>query len=324
MTAHGPGETCPQCSYPIPASQPALCPNCQYPLLFEEHDDDRQAVADRQLRRPSQPEPDDQTMINPRVRAQPVVTVPAGQRQGPSRTCPLCGWANALTRARCERCSAEMRVAEAPAPVAPPVPVSTRRSRAWIFIPVAIVLAVLLGVGTFWVTSRPGVLTQTATPTPGESVTPSGQSTTTLTKIDAKTIKGKASSTLPTDAGGSYGISKTLDGDLKSAWESNGTGDGEVTLTYTFAGAVQIGKIEFYSGVQRDDGVFGRNGRVKSLEVDVDGSGHTFTLSDKRGKQSLTYAFPEGTKITLTVKTVTRGSRHADLGITEVAFFAAG
>ena len=324
MTAYSSGDTCPQCSYPIPPSQPALCPNCQYPLLFEERDDDREAIAGQQLRRPSQPEPDDQTVLNPRVRSEPVITVPAGQRQGPSRTCPTCGWANALTRARCERCSAAMLVEQAAAPLPPPVPAPIRKSRVWILIPVAIVLAVLLGVGTYWFTSRGEVVIGSATPTPEVSTLPSGQTSVTLTKIDAKTVKGKASSTLPADDGGSYGIGKTLDGDLKSAWESNGTGDGEVTLTYTFAGPVQIGKIEFYNGVQRDEGVFGRNGRVKTLEISAAGSSHTFTVADKLGKQSLTYAFTEATKITLTVKAVTRGSAHADLAVTEVAFFAAG
>lgn len=324
MTAYASGDTCPQCSYPIPPSQPALCPNCQYPLLFEERDDDREAVAGRQLRRPSQPEPADQTVLNPRVRDEPISTVPAGQPGGPTRPCPTCGWDNALTRARCERCSAAMRAEEPVLPPPPPPPPVRQRSRAWIIIPVAIVLAVLLGVGTYWVTSRRGGVAGTGTPSASSSLIPSGQTTTTLTKIDPKTITGKASSTLPADEDGSHGIGKTLDGNLKTAWESNGTGDGEVTLTYTFAGPVQVGKIEFYNGVQRDAGVFGRNGRVRSLKISAGGSSHTFTLADTRGKQSLTYALPEAGKITLTVKTVTRGSAHADLGITEVAFFTTG
>jgi len=326
MTTYSPGDTCPQCNYPIPASQPSLCPNCQYPLLFEESDDNLEATAGEQLRRPTRPPVADQTMMNPRVASEPI-TVQPSRPAGPTRQCPICGWANPLTRARCERCSATMRAEEPVLPSAPPARPPQKSSKTWILIPVAIVLAALLGSGAYFGIQYLGAGDRGgASPSPGPT-TPTGKQSVTLTKIDSKTVEGKASSTLPKDDIDSYGINKTLDGNLKTAWNSHGDqvgAEAEVELTYTFTEPVTIGRIEFYNGFQKNDGVFTRNGRVKSIKIEGGGEQREVTLTDKKGKQSVSVTFGEVESLTMTVHSVYRGSKYSDLAVTEVVFYRAG
>ena len=322
MTSYAAGDTCPQCNYPIPASHPSLCPNCQYPLLFEETDDNLEAVANEQLRRPSRETVPDQTMINPRVRDERPV-VQSSQPVGETRPCPICGWANSLSRARCERCSAVMRTESVEAALPPPPAPPPKPSRTWILIPVAIALAAVLGTGTYF-----GLRAANPPSTTGASPSPTATAPTQVgkaTKISSKSIKAKASSTLPKDRLGSYGLDKTLDGNVKTAWNSDGEKAGAdaegVTLTYTFSSPVTITKIAFANGFQKDEGAFARNGRIKSMIISAGDQESPVDLTDDLGRQTYPVQLGQSTTLTMTITGVYRDkTKYKDLALSEVEF----
>lgn len=311
--------SCPQCNLPIPADRPPLCPRCQYPLLFSESDDGLGATAREGLQRPTDEEPDDRTAFVPVTHADPVPPPQPPRPAGPSRICPACGQANAMTRTRCERCSADLQPTPAPIPPPPP-PAPPHRSRAvWLIIPVVAILAVALSIGAYLFAGG-GLGKVLGSPSPVRS---SANAPATYTKIRSSNVTVKASSTLPKDAG-TYEAGNTLDGNVKTAWNSNGNKVGanaKVTLTYTFSDSVHLGRIDFYNGYQKSKKAFDRNSRVKQLKVTADGTEHTFSLEDALGKQTLNFDFGD----TSTVEAVYRDHTvYADCAVSEVAFSALG
>lgn len=323
-------ERCPQCSAPLPVPPPALCPQCQFPLLLAEPDERSSGVAE-DLHRPSAPEVDDGTRLVPRtvpMQPEPVV-VPDPPPTVPQMLCRACGWSNAAARIRCERCAALLRSDAPLPPPPPPAPLPPpRRSIPWWLAVLPVVLVALLAVVVVWfVVQRPWA------PAPG-SPTPPGQVTsappspagtpTTLGKIDSKTIKVTATSVLPPDPD-SYAPDRTLDGDPRTAWNSDGKtlgANGRPTLTYTFAQPVRVGRIDVTNGFQKDDRVYQLNCRVKTLVVTVGAVSHTFTLTDSKAPQQLIFDFGTAeTTVTVKVGDVYPGTKYRDIAISEVVFY---
>lgn len=321
---------CPQCSAALPDPQPALCPQCHFPLLLAEPDERNSAVAD-DLHRPSAPETEDRTRLVPRIEADPVppVEVPRPQPQVPQLRCMTCGWNNAASRIRCERCAALLR-SEAPPPPPPPPPAPPARTGVpwWLAVLPIVLVALLAGVVIWFVVQQPWA------PGAGPSGTPSasgstGASTpaakpTTLTKVDPNTITVTASSVLPPDPE-PYDPERTLDGNPRTAWNSDGKklgANGRPTLTYTFPTPVRIGRIEVMNGFQKDERLYQVNCRVKTLVVTVGEVSHTFTLTDTKAPQALTFDFgTASTSVSMKVGEIYPGTKYRDIALSEVSFF---
>lgn len=332
--AAGPGPApvhplrCPQCSAVLPDPPPALCLQCQFPLLLAEPDERSSGVAD-DLHRPSAPETDDRTRLVPRIEPEPAppIVVPRPEPQVPRMRCRACGWANATTRVRCERCAALLRDEE-PFPAPPPPPPTPPRGGVpwWLVVIPVVLVAILAGVAVWFVVLGPWA--PSSSPTPGSSVgtdtSPPAVEPTTLTRIDSSTVSVTASSVLPPDPE-PYDPERTLDGDPRTAWNSDGNtlgAKGRPTLTYTFAEPVRVGRIEVLNGFQKDDRVFQRNCRVKTLVVTAGEVSHTFALEDSTEPQVLTFDFGTATSsITLKVGDVYPGTKYRDIALSEVAFY---
>jgi hypothetical protein len=327
-----PVRECTNCGYPIPPGRRSLCPNCHHPLLFDERDDTPGAVAATGLHKPTEAPPAAEDTV-------PVATVPQGLTPAPpvpGQTCPACGHQNPSSQLRCERCASNL-VSQAPAPLppspAPPPP--TRRAGLVVgLVAAALVVALGLGFGAYWL-SRPPATTTTGglprfdLPVPTPTITARPSTAPELKKIKRKSIKAKASSTLPS-GDFTYGVDNTLDGDPETAWNSDGDVVGpfaRVTLTYRFSDPVELRAIEVYNGYQRSTKAYYNNSRVRSLLVSTDATKQTFELLDKQGKQTVSFDFGQTKRVVLTVDAVYRDvpkkTRYNDCAISEVTFYRA-
>ncbi|MFW6600010.1 NADase-type glycan-binding domain-containing protein [Propionibacteriaceae bacterium Y2011] len=314
---------------PLPQPRPTLCPSCQYPLLLAAPDRTHRGMAG-ELQRPTNDKVDEEgTRLVPMVHVSPP---PPVAPEVPTKPCPVCGWRNAVDRQRCERCASPTREVPVPTPPPPPPPPrQQQRGIAWwmIVLPALIVLLVittivlLVQVRPF---SPPAGGGESATPPSAPASTPAEPSPTTLSGVDPSTITVTASSTLPPDPE-SYEAGNLLDGDPETAWNSNGSEADDntgVTLTFTFAEPVRVGRIDLSNGFSKNDGVFERNCRVKTLTVETEGGAtHTFEVKDTQDVQQLVFDFgAPTTKLTFTIDEVYDGSRYRDVAITEVVFHA--
>lgn len=325
-----PVRECPNCGYPIPPGRRSLCPNCHHPLLFDEQDPTLDAVAATGLHKPTETAGADDTVPRP-----PVPAAPAPLPALPGQTCPACGHLNPPTQVRCERCASSLASQPVPPPLpAAPAPPPPRRTGLLLgIVAAALVLAVGLGFLAYrW--SRPPApaadgLPSFDLPSPTPSLTAGPSTPPELKKVKRKSIKAKASSTLPAGEF-TYGVDNTLDGDPETAWNSDGDQVGpfaRVTLTYKFSDPVELRAIEIYNGYQRSTEAYYNNSRVRSLLVSTDATKQTFDLVDRKGKQTLTFDFGRTKRVVLTVDAVFRDvpkkTRYNDCALSEVAFYRA-
>jgi hypothetical protein len=165
----------------------------------------------------------------------------------------------------------------------------------------------------------------TSTPDPGRTtVTTSGGETLTVVRVDSSTVRVKASSVLPPGNGLTFVPENTLDGKLATAWNSNGAAGGTLTLTYTFANPVRLGRIDFANGFQQNADAYARNRRVKKLTVTADGAEHAFDVTDTKDFQRLEFDFGTTRTVVLRIDDTYPGSRYNDLAISEVVFHRLG
>jgi hypothetical protein len=143
-------------------------------------------------------------------------------------------------------------------------------------------------------------------------------------------VRVNASSTQHPDGGVRYVPANTLDGDLETAWNSDGQGAG-ASLTYTFASPVDLRSITVLNGYQkvltgsggkRVD-LFQLNERVKTFKVVTDAGSAMWTLRDDRSPQTLTRAFGTTRTVRLQVVAVYPSQRYKDLAVSDVTFGAA-
>jgi hypothetical protein len=201
------------------------------------------------------------------------------------------------------------------------VPVRARRSRAPVAVLVSVLLLALVGGGAaFYLLRKP--------PAP-----PSVSSSTTAApevppvKLDGGTIEAKASSELPSETG-RYSIANTLDGDLTTAWNSNGDEigpTGKVTLTYTFPGTVDLRQIEFFNGYQKSQESYFNNGRPHHIVITTDAGQQPIDLNDVTGPQKITLTSPgPTTTVKLRIESVYRDddTKFQDMAVSDIAFYA--
>jgi hypothetical protein len=151
-----------------------------------------------------------------------------------------------------------------------------------------------------------------------------------VTALDLRNVQASASSVQKPDGGITYTAGNTLDGNLETAWNSNGAVDGPgpgITMTYRFTSAVNLRTITLRDGYQkvRPNGVdlWERNERVHRLEVTTDAGHWTWDLKDIRDPQTLAKDFGRTTSVRFTIVSVYPGTKYTDVGISEIAFGAA-
>jgi len=150
--------------------------------------------------------------------------------------------------------------------------------------------------------------------------------------LDAADVTAASSSVQKPAGSVTYTAANLLDGDPRTAWNSNGdkVGDGKgVTLTFTFSEPVDLKGIALLNGYQKkikDGGkskdLFKANGRVAALTVTTDGGETTWDVGDGRAAQKLEKDLGETSTVTLTVSDVYPGGEYEDLALSEVSFIA--
>ena len=230
-----------------------------------------------------------------------------------------------------------------PAPIAPP-PEEKRGVPGWAWgagaaVVAAIAAGVVLAVTTFGGGGKAATAPTTAAaritvaPTIPSSTAPTAPPTTAAlrgTPLDpAQIVSSEASSTLPDQDGLTYGIGNTLDGQVTTGWNSNGSTPGSGVppvgqkLDYKLAAPQHIIGVRLVNGFNPNDGKhqFTDNYRVQNLILRGGGQERTVQLADSFAPQFVEVDFPNADSVELEVASVYPTTKWPDVGITEVQFF---
>ena len=233
-----------------------------------------------------------------------------------------------------------------PAPLPPPPEEEDgRKVPLWAWVAGAVAAAASAGGIVLAVTSLGGSAAKSATTTTAASavttvvnattVAPSTAPVTTVstrgTPIDPSMIvSAEATSTLPDQDGLTYGIANTLDGQITTGWNSNGSTPGQGVdpvgqkLTYKLSAPQHIVGVRLINGYNPNDAnhQFTDNYRVHSLLLRGGGQERTVDLADSFSPQFVEVDFPNADTIELEIASVYPTNKWKDVGITEVQFFA--
>lgn len=217
---------------------------------------------------------------------------------------------------------------DAPTVVLPPPPVPGRpagrggasgRPSARV-LGLAAVAAALVGAGVGALALRPGP--------PRTPVAPAAAQ-----RVPASAVTARASSIQAPDGEITYDAANTLDGDLSTAWNSDGEKDGNgpgISLTYTFATPVALRDITVRNGYQkvrrRSGGspvdLYPLNGRIRRFRVITDAGRWTWDLADARTAQTYSGASGRTRSVRLEIVTVYPSATYPDVALSEVSFTA--
>jgi hypothetical protein len=152
------------------------------------------------------------------------------------------------------------------------------------------------------------------------------------TPIDPKLIvSSEASSTLPAQDGLTYGINNTLDGQVTTGWNSEGSTPGHGVppvgqkLDYKLATRRHIVGVRIINGFNPNDGKhqFTDNFRVHALAIRAAGRERRVDLADSFAPQFVEVDFPNANSLELEVLSVYPTTKWQDVGVTEVQIFVA-
>jgi len=299
--------SCPDCGAAVYPQRDQLCGQCGFPLMFLRERPGAGAQGFGVARAPGEQE-------EPAPAAHPVLLQPVPQAQQPAPNeigCPACYEINPASRIRCQRCGIELRPAR-PAPLTlPPMP-KAKRSKAWIAVLAAVLVVVALGTAlTIWVLNRPES-PEFAAPSPSAPTlvpVPRAAITVTATAEDVELDK--------------YGVVKTLDGRLDTAWHSGGqripTNVG-VEVRYVFNQPVKLARVNVVNGFTRSPVDFTNNHRVKRMKVRTDAGEKDWSMADKEDPQTLEFDGKPTTKVTFVMEDTYPGTKFKDVCISEVTF----
>jgi hypothetical protein len=263
-----------------------------------------------------------------------------------ARICPVCNKESPDEARYCfdPNCLSPLDpAAEAPpAPLAPPPEEHRRRVPPWAWAAGAVGVAAVAGGIVLAVASLGGSAAKSTSTTVATTVaattvqtsTGSTAPTTTVairgTPVDpSMVVAAEATSTLPDQEGLTYGIANTLDGQITTGWNSNGSTPGSGVppvgqkLTYKLSAPQHIVGVRVINGYNPNDGKhqFTDNNRVQSLIVRGGGKERTVELADTFAPQFVEVDLPNADTIELEVASVYPTTKWADVGITEVQFF---
>jgi hypothetical protein len=224
--------------------------------------------------------------------------------------CPRCSQPNPLTRIRCERCGQELRVREVSAVTEPPPqPPATRSSGHLWLIVIGLLAVVGVGLSVFLIAREPG---------PGANGTPANAPI----RVDPNRVRATASSSVLNDP--TYDVTKTLDGDGATAWNSDGArlpSNVGVRLSYRFVNPVRLTRITVVNGYARTPTDYHNNQRVARFTVLTATATQSWALRDTADPQSLDQDFGSVAAVTFVVEAVYPGTKFKDLAVTEVGFY---
>jgi hypothetical protein len=152
--------------------------------------------------------------------------------------------------------------------------------------------------------------------------------------VDRAAVRATASSTQSPDGDITYAAANTLDGDVTTAWNSNGKKDGNgpgIALTYTFTTPVSLRDVTIRNGYQKVRPRPGRtaldlyplNARVHRVRVVTDAGAWVWDLADTRSAQTFPRAAGRTGWVRLEIVSVHPSSTYPDVALSEVAFTAA-
>jgi len=265
-----------------------------------------------------------------------------------ARICPVCNQESPDEARYCfdPACLSPLDpAAEAPPPPLPPPPEEPgRRVPPWAWGAGAVAALAAAGGIILAVTSMGGGASTTATTTAtrvtvttvvSATSAPSTAPATTVpvrgTPVDpAQIVSAEATSTLPDQDGLTYGIANTLDGQITTGWNSNGSTPGSGVdpvgqkLTYKLAAPQHIVGVRLINGYNPNDGKhqFTDNHRIHSLVLRGGGKERTVELADSFSPQFVEVDFPNADTIELEIASVYPTTKWTDVGVTEVQFFA--
>jgi hypothetical protein len=130
------------------------------------------------------------------------------------------------------------------------------------------------------------------------------------------------SSVLPPGHGNSYGARNLLDGNDATAWVegSGGQGAGDFVVV-EFDTPRTIHGVEIHNGYAKNADIFGKNSRVKGVELAFStGDGLETTLKDDAGPQRVTLSRPVKAKwVQIVIRSVYPGWKYSDTALNEVS-----
>jgi hypothetical protein len=149
--------------------------------------------------------------------------------------------------------------------------------------------------------------------------------------VDRAVVSATASSTQSPDGDITYAAANTLDGDVTTAWNSNGKKDGKgpgIALTYTFTAPVTLRDVTIRNGYQKVRPRPGRsaldlyplNARVRRLRVVTDAGAWLWDVADTRSPQSFTRAAGRTGSVRLEIVSVYPSASYPDVALSEVSF----
>lgn len=189
---------------------------------------------------------------------------------------------------------------------------------------VAVVVVLVFAVLLFLLPLATGPSASPIRANPTSATAPSGPMR--LIPVDSTTVEATASSELPSAPPATFVAENTLDGNLTTAWNSDGAaGPGAgTTLTYRFAESIHVGRISLANGDQAGADEYARSQRVKTLTVTTDGAERTFNIGDSKGFQQLELDFGTTSQVSLRIDDTYASSRSNDIAISEVVFHRLG
>jgi Double zinc ribbon len=241
---------------------------------------------------------------------------------GASLACPECRGPNPASRLLCLHCGALLEPAQAPLPasLAPGTPWRWRAPLILLAIAaVGAAAAVVLG-AALRADGRLSPPPTPSVPTTARAAAPRP------VRVAPETISASASSVLPPAGEVTYSIGNTLDGNLRTAWNSHGAVDGngiDETLTYRFSSKVHLVRIALVNGYAKTAELRADNGRIRGVLITTDSRTLRATLSDTASRQLLDRDLGVTSEVTLRVTSIYPGARYRDLALTEIAFWAA-
>jgi hypothetical protein len=129
------------------------------------------------------------------------------------------------------------------------------------------------------------------------------------------------SSMLAAARGNSYGARSLTDGNSDTAWVE-GSGDQGIGdfLVLEFDASRKVSTIEISNGYAKTDDIYGKNSRVKDVEIRFsNGESMDTTLSDSAGAQTVSLNRPVETKwVQIVIRSVYPGWKYTDTAINEV------
>jgi len=174
------------------------------------------------------------------------------------------------------------------------------------------------------------VVVTTVAPSTTTAAAPASTAPVRGTPLDPGVITGaQASSTLPDQDGLTYGIANTLDGQITTAWNSEGSTPGKGVppvgqkLDYTLASRQHVVGVRIINGFNPGDSQhkFTDNHRVQTMAIRGGGQERQVDLADSFSPQFVEVDFPNTDTLELEVLSVYPTTKWPDVGITEVQIF---